>query len=154
MIEKGEIMFEIKKIVKSNIEEVRKYLAEVPRIKEINDSILSDGLVVYLNNKIQLVVSYVINNNTALIRYFVYKRGLDEMIIKEVFNILEKNIIDNYIDYMMTIVNEDNIFDVYSSLGFRVAKKKEISIKKKDNLKYKNAKIMLKKLSINQELCN
>ena len=110
MIKKGEIMFEIKKIVKSNIKDVRKYLAEVPSIKEINDSILFDGLVVYLNNQIQLVVSYVINNNTALIRYFVYKRGLDEMIIKEVLqntlyedNEIVKKYKDNpeglYLDY-------------------------------------------------------
>ena len=107
-------MYLIKNVKQSNIDEVRSFLLEVPTIKEVDDQVLNNGIVLYYKKKIHMVVSYEIINDYALIRYFVYKRSVDKMFITELFNIIEEKLLKEDAEYMMTVANNKELLNLFS----------------------------------------
>ena len=82
-------MYEIKKAEKDNFDLIKSFLLEVPAINEVDDEILKNAIILYQDEKIQGIISYEPFFNYALIRYFVFKRGVDEMIVRELFDSIE-----------------------------------------------------------------
>ena len=76
-------MYEIKLANLDNIDSIRSFLFEVPAIDNIDEEVLKNASVLYLDDKIYGIISYELFFNYALIRYFVFKKTVDEMIIKE-----------------------------------------------------------------------
>ena len=147
----GEIMFEIKKVDEFNIDEVKSFLLTVPTIIEIDDEVLKNGFVLYSNKIIKLVISCYIKYNYALIRYFVYKKDIDEIFIKETLNLLERELFLNCIDYLVAIVDSKEIFKLYSKLDFKVDKK---GIFTRNNTINKKTKIMVKHIYLEKTKFN
>ena len=88
-------MYEIRKALEENYDNMRSFLSEVPSINQIDDEILKNAIILFLDDKIYGMISYESFFNYALIRYFVFKRGVDEMIIKELFDSMEEMILEN-----------------------------------------------------------
>lgn len=144
-------MYEIKKALQENYEHIKSFLLEVPAISEVDDEILKNAIILFLDNQIYGVISYESFFNYALIRYFVFKRGVDEMIVKELFDSIEENILENDIEYIFSLVNQSEIFDLFTSLKFEEVNKEDVFIEEQNyqKSKFKDTRLMLKKISIN-----
>ena len=68
-------------------------------IDNIDEDVLKNASVLYFDDKIYGIISYELFFNYALIRYFVFKRNVDEMIIKELFDSIEENINQKEFDF-------------------------------------------------------
>lgn len=143
-------MYEIKKTDELNIDNVRNFLLEVPQIEAIDEEVLANASVLYLDGKINGVISYELFFNYALIRYFVFKRNVDEMIVKELFNSLEKSVDEREIEYIFSLVNQTDIYSLFTSLNFMEINKEDIFIEEQlfYNSKFKDTKLMIKKIGI------
>lgn len=149
----GDIMFEINKIEMKNIQNVKCFLNELPDLKEIDDEILKNGYVLYEKNEIKGVISYTDSTNCALIRYFVFKRNIEEYYIKELYNLIEETIYQNEIEYIYTIVNQKDIYNFFKSIGFKIDKKETKKFyEEHKNPKFKDSKFMLKKINLNNNI--
>ena len=144
-------MYEIKKAEKDNFDVIRSFLLEVPAINEVDDEILKNAIILYQDSKIHGIISYESFFNYALIRYFVFKRGVDEMIVKELFDAIEESITDNDIEYIFSLVNQNEIFDLFTSLQFEEVNKDDVFIEEQcyQKAKFKDTRLMLKRIGLN-----
>ncbi len=145
-------MYEIKHANIENLDSIKSFLFEVPAIESIDEDVLKNASVLYLNDKIYGVISYELFFNYALIRYFVFKRNVDEMVVKELFDSIERSINKKEIDYIFSLVNQQDIYDLFTSLDFKEINKEDIFIEEQNyqNSKFKDTKLMIKKI-INQQ---
>lgn len=141
-------MYEIKKANPENFDSLKSFLFEVPAIDTIDDEVLKNASVLYLDNKIYGIISYELFFNYALIRYFVFKRNVDEMIVKELFDSIEETVAQNEIDYIFSLVNQNDIYNLFSSLDFKEISKDDVFLEEQNfkNSKFKDTKLMIKKI--------
>jgi N-acetylglutamate synthase-like GNAT family acetyltransferase len=144
-------MYEIKKAVEANYESMRLFLKEVPAIEEVDEKILKNASILYLDGQIFGLISYESFFNYALIRYFVFKRNVDEMIIKELFTSIEDSIIKDDIEYIFSLVNQDEILDLFESFAFEEVNNEDIFIEEQNyqKSKFKDTKLMIKRITVN-----
>lgn len=144
-------MYEIKKAVEENYESIKLFLREVPAIEEVDEKILKNASVLYLDGKIFGLISYESFYNYALIRYFVFKRNVDEMIIKELFTSIEESILEDDIEYIFSLVNQDEILELFESFSFEEVNNEDIFIEEQNyqKSKFKDAKLMIKRVVVN-----
>ena len=105
-------MYEIKKASHDNFDSIKSFLFEVPAIDSIDEDVLKNASVLYLDDKIYGIISYELFFNYALIRYFVFKRSVDEMIVKELFDSIEESVTSKDIDFIFSLVNEIDEFNL------------------------------------------
>lgn len=144
-------MYYIRNVKKTNIDAVRNYLLDVPTIKKVDEEILKKAVFISKKDEIYGVVSYEIIENYALIRYFVYKRNIDMDLLKELFSLLEEKIIKNNIYYILSLVENEQLFSLFSSLGFAeyvVDDFRDHVVKSKN----KNCKRMLKEIFLEKKI--
>jgi NADH:ubiquinone oxidoreductase subunit K len=142
-------MYEIKKAREENFDIIKSFLFEVPAIDFVDEEVLKNASILYLENKIFGIISYELFFNYALIRYFVFKRSVDEMVIKELFEAVVDSVSSAEIDYIFSLVNSNDIYNLFSSLDFKEVNKEDIFIEEQNyqNSKFKDTKLMIKKIS-------
>jgi N-acetylglutamate synthase-like GNAT family acetyltransferase len=142
-------MYEIKKAREENFDIIKSFLFEVPAIDFVDEEVLKNASILYLENKIFGIISYELFFNYALIRYFVFKRSVDEMVIKELFEAVVASVSNAEIDYIFSLVNSNDIYNLFSSLDFKEVNKEDIFIEEQNyqNSKFKDTKLMIKKIS-------
>lgn len=142
-------MYEIKKAREENFDIIKSFLFEVPAIDFVDEEVLKNASILYLENKIFGIISYELFFNYALIRYFVFKRSVDEMVIKELFEAVVDSVSNAEIDYIFSLVNSNDIYNLFSSLDFKEVNKEDIFIEEQNyqNSKFKDTKLMIKKIS-------
>ena len=141
-------MYEIKKANENDFDLIKSFLFEVPAIDTVDEEVLKNASVLYLEDKIYGIISYELFFNYALIRYFVFKRNVDEMVVKELFESVEENVNKKEIDYIFSLVNQGDIYNLFSSLDFKEINKDDIFIEEQnfENSKFKDTKLMIKKI--------
>ena len=141
-------MYEIKKANENDFDLIKSFLFEVPAIDNVDEEVLKNASVLYLEDKIYGIISYELFFNYALIRYFVFKRNVDEMVVKELFESVEENVNKKEIDYIFSLVNQGDIYNLFSSLDFKEINKDDIFIEEQnfENSKFKDTKLMIKKI--------
>ena len=144
-------MYEIRKALEENYDNMRSFLSEVPSINQIDDEVLKNAIILFLDDKIHGMISYESFFNYALIRYFVFKRGVDEMIIKELFDTMEELILENDIEYIFSLVNQNEVFDLFTNLKFEEVNKDDVFIEEQNfqKSKFKDTRLMLKRICLN-----
>ena len=142
-------MYEIRKAEFENFDSIKSFLFEVPAIDSIDEDVLKNASVLYLDEKIYGIISYELFFNYALIRYFVFKRNVDEMIVKELFDSIEDSVSKNDIDYIFSLVNHMDIYNLFTSLNFKDISKEYVFIEEQNyqNSKFKDTKLMIKKIT-------
>ena len=142
------MMYEIKKAREENFDIIKSFLFEVPAIDFVDEEVLKNASILYLENKIFGIISYELFFNYALIRYFVFKRNIDEMVIRELFDSIVESVSEKDVDFIFSLVNQQDIFDLFSSLNFKEVNKEEIFIEEQvfQKSKFKDTKLMIKKL--------
>ena len=143
------MMYEIKKAREENYDIIKSFLFDVPAIETVDDEVLKNASVLYLENKIHGIISYELFFNYALIRYFVFKRSVDEMVVKELFDSVVESVNEKRIDYIFSLVNQSDIYDLFTLLDFTEVNKDDIFIEEQNyqNSKFKDTKLMIKKIS-------
>ena len=141
-------MYEIKRASEQEFDSIKAFLFEVPAIENVDEEVLKNASVLYLDDKIYGIISYELFFNYALIRYFVFKRNVDEIVVKELFDSIEDNISRKEIDYIFSLVNQGDIYNLFSSLDFKEISKDDIFIEEQNfqNSKFKETKLMIKKI--------
>ena len=141
-------MYEIKRVNENDFDLIKSFLFEVPAIDSVDDEVLKNASVLYLDDKIHGIISYELFFNYALIRYFVFKRNVDELVVKELFEALEENVNKKDIDYIFSLVNQGDIYNLFTSLDFKEINKDDIFIEEQnfENSKFKDTKLMIKRI--------
>ena len=108
-------MYEIKKVNESDFELIKSFLFEVPAIDSIDDEVLKNASVLYLDEQIYGIISYELFFNYALIRYFVFKRNITNNDLYELYLSLENELINKNIDYSIAIINNESVEEVFKN---------------------------------------
>lgn len=137
-------MFEICKVDESTASNVKEFLLSVPSINEIDDEIIKNAILVKLDNEIVGVISYEKYDSKALIRYFVFKKALDDEVISKLFDKLKKEAQEDKIVKLYCVVNNEEVESLFKSLLFERINSKMIFIDEKpfSNINFENAHIM------------
>lgn len=142
------MMYEIKKAKEENYDVIKSFLFDVPAIDSVDEEVLKNASILYLENKIYGIISYELFFNYALIRYFVFKRSVDEMVVKELFDSVVESVNEQKIEYIFSLVNQSDIYDLFTLLDFKEVNKEDIFIEEQSyqNSKFKDTKLMIKKI--------
>lgn len=97
---------------------VKDFLLSVKTIKDIDEDVLKNAMIVVDNNDILGAVSYEKFGISGLIRYFVFKRNLTNDTVVSLFKMLEETAYDDYIKDIYCVVNNGPIEELFNELGF------------------------------------
>ena len=77
------------------------------------------------------------------------EEGLDIAAYKELFEAVVDSVSSAEIDYIFSLVNSNDIYNLFSSLDFKEVNKEDIFIEEQNyqNSKFKDTKLMIKKIS-------
>lgn len=141
-------MYEIRKINEINMSDIKSFLSNVPSIKEVDEVILSSASILYEDNEIAGAIAFEKFHQYALIRYFIFKRHVDSMVIKELFESLEKTAQIERMKYIFSVVTTSDIEDLFKSLSFSEIDKNRIYVDEEKfvNSKFKDTKMMMKEI--------
>ena len=130
---------------------VKDFLLSVKTIKDIDEDVLKNAMIVVDNNDILGAVSYEKFGISGLIRYFVFKRNLTNDTVVSLFKMLEETAYDDYIKDIYCVVNNGPIEELFNELGFLKEKYKMLFIDESDLEGNSHAFIM--KRQIRENIC-
>lgn len=141
-------MYEIKHINEMDLPLVKEFLSIIPEVEQIDEDVLKNASVLYNDKEVCGLISYEAFFNYALIRYFVFRRNVNEEIVKELFTSLTDNIEKENIEYIFSLVNQEDIFNLFSSLEFKEVDKENVFIEEEcyANSRFRDTKLMIKSL--------
>lgn len=122
---------QIRKVMSSDLEMVRSFLLNVPSISDLDDNILKNGIMVTLNNDLLGFISYEAFEGRGVIRYFVFQKMLDELVLSTLFKELEKEAGSKEIKSLYCVVDNKLIQTLFESLDFKVLEKKDLYLDEK-----------------------
>ena len=108
----------IEHVDQKSTEELKASLTSVPSINEVSNDILSNALIVKDDGVIIGAVSYEKYNKNALIRYFVFKKTIDDEVVISLFKALEESARNDGISLLYCVVNSLLIEELFNRLGF------------------------------------
>lgn len=141
-------MFKIVSINEEYKSLAKKFLLSVPSIKEIDEDVFSNAILVLDDNNIVGSIAYEEFNDAGLIRYFVFKKILSESLVKELFLNLENKARENKIVRLFCVVDDKNIESLFLGLDFSYVEKNKVFIDEQpfEELEYGSSNIMIKTL--------
>ncbi len=113
----------IEKINESNIDEVKDFLKRIPSLRDVEDNILLEGILLR-DEKIEGTISFEMIGNYALIRYFVYRKEIDKEYIINLLNSLLKNIKTK----VCAIITKEELMSIFLECGFKSVKNEYVFI--------------------------
>ncbi len=117
-------MFEIQNVNETNFQQAFNFLNSVPSIATIDNEILKNGVIVFLQNKVIASISFEIFDNVGLIRYFVFKRDLDNIVLNHLLDALTDNAIKMNIKKLICVADNEQIEDLFKEFNFKTLDKK------------------------------
>ena len=109
-------------------EKVINFLKSVPSIENIDENILDNAVIALDDDKIIGCISYEAFSEKALIRYFVFKKVLNNNFLKELIEKLENKILKKDMHMLVCVADNIQIQELFQSLGFENIKKDFIFI--------------------------
>lgn len=145
---------DIRHINEFDFNNVREFLLSVKTIKDIDEDVLKNAIIVLENNDILGAVSYEKFGIEALIRYFVFKRNLTNDTVIDLFKTLEDNASKDEVKSIYCVVNNGPIEELFEELGFLREKYKLLFIDESDfDLEGNNHAFIMKRI-ITDAVCN
>ena len=141
-------MYEIRHVNEENFHLIKAFLKEVPDINEVDENVLKKASILFKDNAVSGIISYEAFFNYALIRYFVFKREVTEDVIIELFASILDSVSKENIGYIFSLVNQDDIYNLFRSLDFKEVAKEDVFIEEESyqNSRFKDTKLMIKSL--------
>lgn len=140
-------MFQIHNVDENNYKEAYNFLKSVPSISGIEDSILKNGVVVMDDNKVIGSISFEIFDHIGLIRYFVFKKNLSNIILKKLMEELEVNARMLSLNQLICVADNIQIEDLFKELSFsNLNKKIFINEEKISSTNFSNSNFLYKNI--------
>ncbi len=139
-------MQQISHVSDYNIDSVVDFLKEVNVVKSIDLDVIKNGVIVTEETEVIGMISYEKFTNYGLVRYFIFKKEIEDNFIEELLEKLEDKAIDNDVSKLFTIISNGNVKSIFQGLGFEDADKSRFFIDEKPVSigKYKDAIILVK----------
>ena len=138
-------------IIDVNEDIYEKVLAFLGEVKTLNiaEEIVKNASVIMDLDEVVGAISYEKFGYYGLIRYFIFKKYVDDDIIENLFLHLEKKASKDEIRYLFSIVMDKDVMDLFDNLSFIKMDKDNLFIEEErlSDSKYKNATIMAKKIN-------
>ena len=143
------MMISVKEIDDSTKDIVTHFLKSVPSIECIDDNILNNAVVALEDSKVLGCISFEVYGNKGLIRYFVFKKMLNDDVLNSLIDKLKDNGYKYNLDMFVCIAENIQIEELFSSLGFIKIESNLIFINE-DHIKrtnFKNSSFLCKDLT-------
>lgn len=114
---------EIETIDEKNYKIAYNFLKTVPSVNKIDDNILKNGVIVVDNNRVIGSISFEIYDHIGLIRYFVFKKNIENIYLIKLLEELEKNAKKLEIEKLLCVADNVEIEELFKELGFIKVKK-------------------------------
>ncbi len=139
-------MQQVSYVSDSNIDIVVDFLRQINVVKSIDLDVIRNGVLVTDDGEIIGMISYEKFTSYGLIRYFIFKKQIEERLIKELIEMLEDKAIDNEVSKLFSIINSSNVRNIFIGLGFDDVDKTKFFIDETpvSGGKYKDALVLSK----------
>lgn len=134
---------QILSVDKDNLDKVYSFLKSLNIIKDLNEEVVLNGEYVFLDEIIGFL-SFEKFNKIGLIRYFVFKKVVDQELIKDLFNKICIKAKAKNIDTLITLVVKEEAINVFKDLGFNITNKEDVFIDEIniENTRFKDALVL------------
>lgn len=117
-------MIQIESVNESNSKDAYGFLNSVPSIKNIDEEILKNAVIVYDDSKVIGSISFEEYDSIGLIRYFVFKKNLSNSILFELLETLVINARKRELKTLVCVADNGEIKSLFEELGFSYLEKK------------------------------
>lgn len=111
-------MISIEKIDNDNLTSFCEFLNKVPSISKLDETILKNGIIAKENNDIIGSISFEEYDKAGLIRYFVFKKKLDNNVLDDMINNLIIVAKEHNLEKLVSIADNYPTINLFKSLGF------------------------------------
>ena len=109
---------EIVKVNKENEKRLLELIENLTLIKDVDIDIVRNASFVLDENEIIGVLSFEAFSNIGLIRYFIFKRAVEEKVVFDLLDSVIETAKESGIVFLTTIVTKENIAYLFKELGF------------------------------------
>ena len=109
----------IENINETNKKMLENFIKRIPTIKEIEDDVMNNMILMRDENKVLGIISYENYIDKGLIRYFIFQKDVHFEQLKILFDEMKKKSVNDGIKYLITVINENELVDFFSKLGFK-----------------------------------
>ena len=140
-------MKSIEMINDNNYDKITSFLSSVPSINSIEDDVVLNTVAIIDDDKVLGSVSFEIYDSNALIRYFVFKRNIDNTYINNMIEKLCALARNKNISNIVCIADSKVVYDLFLEFGFvEIEDNIFINEDKKSNSNYSNAEFLIKSI--------
>lgn len=109
---------QVESINESNIGIVRNFIKRVPTIKEIDEDVLKNIVILKDELGIKGIISYETYIDKGLIRYFIFQKDVSFKNLKELFSVMLENAKKEHIKILLSVVDQKELLNFFNNLGF------------------------------------
>lgn len=111
-------MIIIDNVDSDNINELCDFLLNVPSINSLDEKILKNGIIARENDEIIGSISFEEYDKAGLIRYFVFKKKLDNAILEDMIDKLISQALSLGIERLVSLADSYPTMHLFKSLDF------------------------------------
>lgn len=111
-------MIRIENVSSNYMEDLEAFIKEIPSIKDVDMNILNNASLVIEDDEIVGTLAFEQFANKGLVRYFIFKKTLEEDTVIDLFKSMEGNAIISGIKKIYCIATDENIYSLFKNLGF------------------------------------
>lgn len=140
-------MLSIEKINSNNLNIFCEFLNKVPSISKLDENILKNGIIAKEYNEIIGSISFEEYDRVGLIRYFVFKKKLDNKILDEMISNLIEIAKEHNLDKLVSIADNYPTINLFKSLDF-VENERDIFIDEEEikNTNFKESVVLMRNI--------
>lgn len=97
---------------------LKEFLKGIPSIKEVNDDIIKNSVVIWNDSNIIGNISIELYDKVGLIRYFVFRKSIKENFLQEMINILVLKAKELNINKLICIADNIDVENLFLGLSF------------------------------------
>lgn len=140
----GWIILEIVKVNNDNEKRLLEFIENLTLIKDVDINIVRNASFVLDEDEIIGVLSFEVFSKIGLIRYFIFKRAVEEKVVFDLLDSVVETAKKSGILFLTTIVTKENIAHLFKELGFSEIDSSNVYIDETNLLetKYKGSHVL------------
>jgi len=134
------------KALEEDVARIKLFLNSIEAVKTIDEVVLLNASIILDDEEsIVGVISFEQFSKNGLIRYFIFKKYIQDDIIRELFESMVETAKEYNLESLFTIIVDHDVSTLFVELGFEEVNKEKFFIEEDNilNTKYRDSKIML-----------
>jgi len=134
------------KASEEDVAKIKLFLNSIEAVKTIDEVVLLNASIILDHEDcIVGVISFEQFSKNGLIRYFIFKKYIQDDVIKELFGSMVETAKEFKLESLFTIIVDHDVSSLFFELGFEEVNKEKFFIEEDNilNTKYRDSKIML-----------